>query len=70
MDNRNNFLVFSIGSRQGSTSCGAITIINDEETELPENFALILVPQNQNTVIEPTRSQITVTLEDDDSKIN
>ena len=70
MDNRNNFLVFSTGSHQGSTSCGAITIINDEETELPEDFTLSLVPQNQNTIIEPTRSQITVTIEDDDSKTN
>ena len=65
----NNFLVFFTGSRQGSISCRTIAIINDEMTEFPEDFTLSLVPQNPNINTEPTRSQLTVTIEDDDSKI-
>ena len=65
----NNFLVFFTGSHQGSISCRTIAIINDKMTEFPEDFTLSLVPQNPNTNTEPTRSQLTVTIEDDDSKI-
>ena len=67
--NNNDFLLFITGSRQGSIACGIVTIINDEMTELPEDFTLNLVSQNQIAIIEPTLAQLNVLIEDDDRKI-
>ena len=66
--NGNNFLFFNTGSRQGSIACGIVTIINDEMTELSEDFKLNLVSQSQIATIEPTQSQLTVLIDDDDRK--
>ena len=67
--NNNDFLLFITGSRRGSIACGIVTIINDEMTELPEDFTLNLVSQNQIAIIEPTLAQLNVLIEDDDRKI-
>ena len=64
-----DFLFFITGSRQGSRACGIVTIINDEMTELSEDFTLNLMSQNQIATIEPTQSQLTVLIDDDDCKI-
>ena len=67
--NGNDFLFFITGSRQGSRACGIVTIINDEMTELSEDFKLNLVSESQIATIEPTQSQLTVLIDDDDRKI-
>ena len=67
--NNNDFLLFITGSRQGSIACGIVTIINDEMTELSEDFTLNLVSQNQVAIVEPTLAQLIVLIEDDDRKM-
>lgn len=63
-------IFFSRGSRQGDTSCGEIVITNDGRAEPPEEvfFKLMSLTQRVATV-DPTQSQLRVTIEDDDGEV-
>lgn len=66
----NSEIFFSRGSRQGDTSCATVVIINDGTAELPEEIFLNLTSLSQRVaMVDPTLSQLGVSIEDDDGEI-
>ena len=59
-----NLVIFVQGSPPNTTECIRIEIVDDQEGEGTEFFTLLV--QGQQTAVDPDRSTIRITIQDDD----
>ena len=64
-----NYVYFSSGSAVGTTSCGYVSIVNDNHVEDNEDFRVVLLGRDGTTAPFSNNNTAYITILDDDSKI-